>query len=132
MALLGKNTTDKRPVFLNLFQIHLPVTALVSILHRVSGVGIILGLPVMLYIMYATLAGHAEYILMSSLASSFLGKITLLLIVIGSMYHMLAGARHSYDDFTGSHALSTAQRSAKVLLVIWGIWIGLTIWRLWF
>ena len=38
MALFGTNAKDKRPVFLNLFQIHLPVTALVSILHRVSGV----------------------------------------------------------------------------------------------
>ena len=132
MALFGTNTKDKRPVFLNLFQIHLPVTALVSILHRVSGVGMILGLPIMLYVMYATLAGHAEYILMSNLATSFLGKATLLLIITGSMYHMLAGARHSYDDFAGSHTLSSAQQSAKALLVVWGIWVGLTVWRLWF
>ena len=43
-----KKTADHRPVFLNLLQIRLPVCALVSILHRVTGVAIVLFFPILI------------------------------------------------------------------------------------
>jgi Succinate dehydrogenase/Fumarate reductase transmembrane subunit. len=38
--------TTHRPVFLELWRIHLPIPAVVSILHRVSGVLMVLSIPV--------------------------------------------------------------------------------------
>ena len=45
-----------RPVYLNLWRIRFPVTAIVSILHRISGVVIFLGLPFLLYILSQSLS----------------------------------------------------------------------------
>lgn len=132
MALFGSPSNDKRPVFLNLLQIHLPLTALVSILHRVSGIGMIFGLPIVLIMFYCVVAGPAEYQTMVFLCSFTLSKIILLLILTGTMYHILAGLRHTYDDFAGTHALVDARYTAWLLLFAWVAWIVACIWRLWF
>ena len=41
--------TDQRPVFLNLLQIRLPLGGVLSILHRVSGVLLVLAIPIFVY-----------------------------------------------------------------------------------
>jgi len=41
----SQRPVSRRPVFLDLRAIHLPVNAWVSILHRVSGVFLLLGVP---------------------------------------------------------------------------------------
>ena len=132
MALFGSPTNDKRPVFLNLLQIHLPLTALVSILHRVSGIGMILGLPIVLVMFYCVVAGSSEYQSMVFLSSFTMSKVILLLILTGTMYHILAGIRHIYDDFAGTHALIHARYTAWLLMFAWVAWIVACIWRLWF
>ena len=52
MAIVGGGSGDKRPIFLDLTVIYLPRTALVSILHRVSGIGLILSYPLMVVLLY--------------------------------------------------------------------------------
>ena len=132
MALLGSPSSDKRPVFLNLSQIHLPVTALVSILHRVSGVGMILSLPVVTLIMYVCMLSPAVYASMIKILEYDLAKVFMLLVLSGTMYHILAGVRHIYQDFSGAHGLVAARVSAVGILLLWAAWIAICVWRLWF
>ena len=42
---------DKRPVYLNLLKIRLPVTAVVSLAHRLSGVLMFLAMPFVVYLL---------------------------------------------------------------------------------
>ena len=132
MALFNNPSDDNRPVFLDLTKISLPVTALVSILHRVSGVGMILGLPIMTAMMYATVAGGASQTYLTAVLSTTLAKVVVLLIVAGTGYHILAGIRHSLDDFIGSHSLQSARLSAWAILILWLLWVILCVRRLWF
>ena len=132
MALFNNPSDDNRPVFLDLTKIALPVTALVSILHRVSGVGMILGLPIMIAMMYATVAGGVYHTYLTASLNYTLVKIVLLLIVTGTGYHILAGIRHSFDDFIGSHSLRSARVSAWAILLLWLVWVALCVRRLWF
>ena len=132
MALFNNPSDDNRPVFLDLTKIALPVTALVSILHRVSGVGMILGLPLMLAMMYATVAGGVYQAYLTAALSISIVKVVLLLVVTGTGYHILAGIRHSLDDFIGSHSLRSARVSAWAILLLWLVWVVLCVRRLWF
>jgi succinate dehydrogenase cytochrome b556 subunit len=45
-------TRQSRPVFLNLMQIQMPVGALTSIGHRITGVLLAVGVPLSLYLLY--------------------------------------------------------------------------------
>ena len=55
------NNKNKRPVYLNLFQIRLPVAGVVSILHRITGVVMVISLPLSLYALQQSLASADEY-----------------------------------------------------------------------
>ena len=124
---LFKKKTDHRPVFLNLLQIRLPVCALVSILHRVTGVFIVLFLPILVFLFYevASLSVFA----VQSLIYRWVVQIFELSVVWSFMYHLLAGVRHMFHDFTGIHSLKSTIISAYVILLLWGVWILMTVFK---
>ena len=130
MVLL-KKTDDKRPVFLNLLKIRLPLPALVSIMHRVSGVLMSLGLPVLVFLLYATV-GNSTLFRYINYFPVWMSKTVVAGIVVIYMYHVIAGTRHLFHDFTGNHSLASTLASARVVLVLWGGWIILTGYKLWY
>ena len=127
---LLKNRTDKRPIFLNLLKIHLPVTALVSILHRVTGVFNILVLPVLAAALYAIAHGATSHFVFVPAVPVFLLRGFEWAVVVSFMYHILAGLRHLFHDFTGMHSLLSTVYSAQVVLVLWVVWVALAFVRL--
>jgi succinate dehydrogenase / fumarate reductase cytochrome b subunit len=127
---LLKNRTDKRPIFLNLLKIHLPVTALVSILHRVTGVFNILVLPVLAAALYAIAHGATSLFVFVPAVPVFLLRGFEWAVVVSFMYHILAGLRHLFHDFTGMHSLLSTVYSAQVVLVLWVVWVALAFVRL--
>ena len=116
-----KGRGDSRPVFLDLLKIHLPVTALVSILHRVTGVVNILALPVLLFFLYVV-AVDASYASLIAGLPGWVLHVVEIGIVVSYMYHVLAGVRHIVHDFTASHSLVSTVRSAKIVLVVLMLW----------
>ena len=123
---LFKNRTDNRPVFLNLFQIQLPVCALVSILHRVTGVFFVLTLPILVLFLYEIavlshvfLAGFYVWVIKG-------GQLAVLWAL---MYHVLAGIRHMFHDFSGVHGLKMTTLSAYLVLFFWVVWIFVTLYK---
>ena len=129
MVLL-KKTDDKRPVFLNLFKIQLPLSAFVSIMHRVTGVVMILCLPILVFLLYAVV-GNPSLIRYVDYFPVWMIKGISAIIVIVYMYHVIAGIRHLFHDFTGSHSLGSTLLSARFALFLWGVWIVLTGYKLW-
>src|SRR5260370_31418563 len=51
----------KRPLWYNLSPLNLPLPGLVSIFHRISGVGLFLGLVAFLYLLDLSLASEGGY-----------------------------------------------------------------------
>ena len=129
MVLL-KKTDDKRPVFLNLLKIQLPLPAFVSIMHRVTGVVMILCLPILVFLLYA-IVGNPSLIRYVDYFPVWMIKAAAAIIVIVYMYHVIAGIRHLFHDFTGKHSLASTLISARFVLFLWGIWIALTGYKLW-
>ncbi len=101
-----------RPVFFDLLRIQMPVGALTSIAHRVSGVLLAFGIPLGLYALQCSLAGEPSYDRLAALASGPLFKAAAILWVWALSHHLLAGVRHLLMDVgIGSH-LPQARRSA--------------------
>ncbi|MEJ6007215.1 succinate dehydrogenase, cytochrome b556 subunit [Paucibacter sp. AS339] len=107
-----------RPVFFNLTQIQMPVGAITSIVHRVTGVVLALGLPYSLYVLHLSLDSAQSYERLTRIAGTGLFKVAMVAFIWILSHHLLAGARHLLMDIgIGSH-LAEARRSA------WGVNIG--------
>jgi len=107
---------NKRPIFLNLLRIRLPVTGVVSILHRVSGVLLVLLLPPALLLLDRSLAGPDAFEacrrLMTTLPAKVLWFVALWLFV----QHFLNGIRHLLLDLDICIDRECARRSAWLAL----------------
>ena len=89
---------ETRPVFLNLLKIRLPITGVVSIAHRISGVLLFLAIPFAVYLLdlSASSAGGFEQSL--RLLQHPLSQLLLILIVWAFSHHLLAGIRYLLLD----------------------------------
>jgi len=119
-----------KPVYINLFKIQLPLSALLSISHRVSGILIFfMVLPVSAYILNILVASQASFtsFLDAYKASVFLRTFVLFNILI-FVYHVIAGIRHMLMDFhLISETLSASNTSAKIAIILFLVIALLTI-----
>jgi len=91
-------TTQKRPFFLNLLVIRLPVAGVMSIGHRISGVAMVATLPYFVYLLALSVAGPAGFEAAAQLVSGWLFKAFLFLFLWALMHHFLAGIRYLMLD----------------------------------
>lgn len=109
---MPQNTPVRRPVFFNLMQIQMPVGSVTSILHRITGVLLALGIPASLYLLQLSLQGPAGYAQVAALSDGWVFKGLAVLMIWALTHHLLAGVRHLLSDIdVGSH-LPAARTSA--------------------
>ena len=109
-----------KPVYINLFKIQLPISGLLSISHRVSGMLIFfMVLPFSAYIFNILLASQDSFALfIESYNSSIFLRTFVLFNVLIFEYHVIAGIRHMLMDFhIVSETLSASSNSALTALV---------------
>ena len=119
-----------KPVYINLFKIQLPLSALISISHRVSGVVIFfMVLPVFAYILNILSDNPAAFIsFMDAYNTSIFLRTFVLFNILIFEYHVIAGIRHMLMDFhLISETLSASNTSAKIALIVFIIIAFLTI-----
>jgi succinate dehydrogenase / fumarate reductase, cytochrome b subunit len=119
-----------RPKHLNLFQIKLPVPGVVSILHRISGAGLFLMLPFLLFLLQASLQSPDSYIRFRTWMSFVLVKLVLLGLLWAFLHHFCAGIRYLFLDVHVGTGLASARASSfavlgasLVLTVLFGVWL---------
>ncbi|MBZ0067350.1 MAG: succinate dehydrogenase, cytochrome b556 subunit, partial [Thiobacillus sp.] len=86
--------SDSRPVYLNLFRIHLPLAGWVSILHRLSGALLFLVFPLGVWALSVSLSDEAGFQRVLDWMAHPLSKLGVLLLVWAFVHHLLAGVRH--------------------------------------
>ena len=119
---------DHRPVYLNLFCLHLPITGWVSILHRLSGALLFLLLPLMVWGFAFTLSGEAGFARVVAWGSTPFAKLLTLALVWAFAHHFLAGLRHLAMDSHWGVSLKSARRSSLVVLLAAGGVVFLAAW----
>ena len=108
--------TTNRPVFLDLRQIRLPVTGWVSILHRVSGVLLVLSIPYAAQLLDRSLRGPDEFDAVANLLGSPFAKLVLLLLAWALIHHLFAGIRFLMLDIDVGIQRPAARRSATLAI----------------
>ena len=89
---------QKRPVYLNLFQIRLPIAGIMSIIHRVTGVAMFFAIPVLVYLLEMSLAGPQGFERSKALLHGWLGQAVLFCVLWALLHHLLAGIRYLLID----------------------------------
>ena len=112
-----------RPEFRNihvteLSNYRLPLAGIVSILHRISGFGMFLLLPFVLYLMELSIRSEISFAYFQGIASHWFVKIILLGLVWAYMQHFCAGVRHLFMDLHFAIEKDSARKSAAAVLVI--------------
>lgn len=122
---------DKRPKYLNLLKIRLPITGIASINHRLSGLILFLSIPVSLYLFQLSLSSESGFKEAISCLSTPVIKLALVLLTWSFVHHLFAGFRFLLIDQNLGVSLSVARKSAwfvvfaavVVTLIISGVWI---------
>ncbi|HKQ31187.1 MAG TPA: succinate dehydrogenase, cytochrome b556 subunit [Burkholderiales bacterium] len=109
-------TIRKRPVYLNLLQIKLPIGGVVSILHRVTGFVMVLLIPYALYLLQASLESPIRFEQVRATLSSGVGRIAMLLALWIMIQHLYSGLRHLFMDIDVGVELHNARRTAWLTL----------------
>ncbi len=114
----------ERPVFRNVGigditgKYRMPPSAIVSILHRVSGAGLFLFLPFLLYLLQESLRSEYSFAHFAGIVDNPLAKIILLGLSWAYLHHFTAGVRHLFMDNHMALDKDAAQKTARWVLVI--------------
>ena len=107
-----------RPVNLELSTIKLPLPAIVSILHRASGVFIFAGVAVLLWMLDSSLSSEEGFAAVQDALASPVCKFIIWAVLAGLAYHLAAGVRHLIMDCGVGESLEGGRRGAKLVFII--------------
>ncbi len=113
----------ERPEFRNihiteLSNYRLPPAGWVSILHRVSGAGLFLALPFLLYLFEQSVYSELTFIDFQRFMQHPLVKLVLLGLIWAYMQHFCAGVRHLFMDVHVGIEKASSRQSAIAVLVV--------------
>ena len=107
----------KRPVYLNLFLIRLPIGGVVSILHRITGAVLALLMPFALWALQASLENPSRFAEVKTVLGTGVGRVALLLALWALIQHLYSGIRHLLIDVDIGVERLPARRSAWLTLI---------------
>jgi succinate dehydrogenase / fumarate reductase cytochrome b subunit len=108
----------KRPKNLNLFTIRLPVNAIISILHRMSGMALFLVLPALLWALSRSVQSEASYTALAGMLQYWLAKLFVIALSCAFFHHFYAGIRHLAMDVHWMTSLQKARLSSRLVLCL--------------
>lgn len=108
--------TVNRPISPHLQVYKLPHTAILSILHRATGVALAAGSLVIVYWLSALVAGPEAYANATDFLGSWFGKLILFGWTAALFYHLCNGARHLLWDMGYGFDLPTTNLGNKVIV----------------
>ena len=112
------NTLKPRPLSPHLTIYKPQITMVLSITHRITGVFLSAGIPLIIYWLYALSSGPAAYETAAAFFSSWIIKIALFLWTAAFYYHLCNGIRHLFWDMGKGFELDTLRKSGIAVLVV--------------
>lgn len=110
-------TTVKRPKYLNLVKIRLPIPGIVSIAHRLSGVLMFLAIPLMAYMLHLASSGEAGFSQAQVIMQHPLTRLVIVILSWSLFHHLFAGIRYLLIDMDVGVDKPTARASASIVFV---------------
>ncbi|OEF24028.1 succinate dehydrogenase cytochrome b556 subunit [Vibrio rumoiensis] len=120
-----------RPVNLDLQTIHFPISAIASIVHRVSGVIMFVSVGILLWLLATSLSSPVGFAKASNLVDGFVVKFILWGILTALAYHICGGIRHLLMDLKYFEELESGALTAKVVFgatAVLSVLAGVLVW----
>jgi succinate dehydrogenase / fumarate reductase cytochrome b subunit len=108
--------SDKRPVYLNLLKIRLPLTGIVSFAHRITGVILFLALPFAVYLLDLSIESEKSFAQAQEILDQPIMLLVQILLLWSIAHHFFAGIRFLLIDAE----IGVEKRQAKL-----GAWLVL-------
>ncbi len=124
------DTLKPRPIYRNIHvsqivKYRLPPAGIVSILHRVSGVGMFLLMPFIIWMFDASVTSEVSYSQFTAVFANGNGvvpgwvfKLIALGLIWAFLHHFIAGIRHLWMDMTHAVTREFGHHSARLTLVL--------------
>ncbi|MEC8693657.1 MAG: succinate dehydrogenase, cytochrome b556 subunit [Pseudomonadota bacterium] len=123
-------TSSDRPVNLDLTTLRFPITAIASILHRVSGVVLFFGSFMLMALLGMSLDNEAGFADALALLDNGFVAFIVWGVLAALAYHFVAGVKHLFMDMGYGETLESgpifakiAMASAVALMVLAGLWV---------
>lgn len=94
------------------------LTSMLSILHRITGVGLSLGAVLLVGWMVALASGPWAYADFSRHLTAWYGQVLLLGFSASLMYHLCNGIRHLFWDLGYGYSIPVAYRSGYAVIAV--------------
>lgn len=107
----------ERPLSPHLQVYRWPITMVLSILHRVTGVGLGLGTLLLTWWLAAAAAGPDYYNFVHGVIGSWLGRLILFGFTWALFLHLCNGIRHLFWDSGYGYQIPVANRTARWALI---------------
>ncbi len=108
--------SSKHPTSPHLQIYRLPLTALLSISHRICGTILAIGSLLLVVVLYAAASGPETYEVYRGLLSSWFGQLLLVGYVFALYLHLSNGIRHLFWDIGKGFELDTVDLTAKIAI----------------
>jgi succinate dehydrogenase / fumarate reductase cytochrome b subunit len=131
----ARTVRKPRPKYLNLqallFEIRLPVTGWVSILHRISGALLFVALVWLLWMLDLSLSSEAAFEKIKHYAGLWPVKLSLLVLVWAYCHHFCAGIRHLFLDLDKGTEKETSRLTSWISFAASLALTAVLGWKLW-
>jgi len=121
---------DKRPKNLDFATLRLPLPAITSILHRISGVFVFAGVAVLLWLFSESMASADGFARVEQWLNQLPVKLLLWAVLAGLLYHFIAGIKHLLMDMGIGETFAGSLFGAKLVIalsafaiVLTGVWL---------
>ena len=108
---------DKRPVYLNLLKIRLPLTGIVSFAHRITGVILFLALPFAVYLLDLSIESEQSFAEVQSILNQPIMMLVQIILLWSIAHHFFAGIRFLLIDAEIGVEKSQAKLGAWLVLL---------------
>ena len=109
--------TDKRPVYLNLLKIRLPLPGIISFAHRITGVLLFLAIPLAVYLLDLSVQSEESFNQARQLLGHPLMVILQIVLLWSLAHHFFAGIRFLLIDADIGVEKSQARLSSWLVLI---------------
>jgi succinate dehydrogenase / fumarate reductase cytochrome b subunit len=120
----------QRPVNLDLQTVSFPLTAIASILHRISGVIMFFAVGILMWLLSESLSSPMGFANVQDILDSFAAKFIIWGTLTALAYHLVVGVRHIIMDMGYGEEFDSATKSAQlsivisvILSVLAGVWL---------
>lgn len=107
-----------RPVNLDIAAMRFPITAITSIIHRLTGVLLFVLIPFALYGLDRSLSSQDGFNAIKSFMTNPIMKIVMWFCFSGLFYHVIAGVRHMLMDIGVAEEKSSGKIGAWLVIVL--------------